>query len=686
VQGPPGTGKTTLILHLCAEALVRNVEPLLVQGMPADELLVIASSNNRAVDNVLDPLALEAAGEAYRLPLGLRAGSRQVLEQVLTGSLKRALVFLLSAEATPAELRNRQLTEALAQFGELRNGLHKLLAPRAALFAREQELGPLERELALLGEPVAAAPDDGVAQLSDALAQPLSAACLTLETRLLVLSRLCEAEASPAQLRAVASQYGRMSKRVIPELEAALQQAGLTHALPLPPTLAPGQDSDALLEAWEEGCERSLALVSGLRAQLLTRAAAHTQRRARERLELRLAELRKMPADEPRDPGQRFDTGESPLALFQAALALREAWAAARASELRPAVELALRSVESERSLRPFFRDEPAHAASLRRLFPIWGSTLLSLGNCFPAEAQGIARVIIDEAGQCHPAHAVSALLRASRALVLGDVHQLTPVFELLPDDDQRVLSAARLRIASSKLEPYRVHTQSFASTQALADAAVLDRLVLVDHFRCQPEIIALSDALCGYGLAVHTQRHSRAREAGFLHYPVCLVDVSGQQEPWGGSYCNRAELELTVRLVDALLRRGIAPAELAIITPYRGQLDLLRSTLRERKVPVERSVELAEGEAWGEAGVALGTVHRFQGGERSIVLFSSVVSERRSLSFLDARPNLLNVAVSRARHHFICIGHGGVLAQGTRTRLLHEAARELRPGDFVSV
>jgi hypothetical protein len=45
----------------------------------------------------------------------------------------------------------------------------------------------------------------------------------------------------------------------------------------------------------------------------------------------------------------------------------------------------------------------------------------------------------------------------------------------------------------------------------ALADRAVSTRLTLVDHFRCQPEIIALSDALCDYGLAVHTPRASRS-------------------------------------------------------------------------------------------------------------------------------------------------------------------------------
>ena len=61
-------------------------------------------------------------------------------------------------------------------------------------------------------------------------------------------------------------------------------------------------------------------------------------------------------------------------------------------------------------------------------------------------------------------------------------------------------------------------------------------------------------------------------------------------------------------------------------------------------------------------------------------MLFSSVVTHPASLGFLNARPNLLNVAISRARHHFICLGHAAVLAQGARTRLLTEHARALTP------
>ena len=128
---------------------------------------------------------------------------------------------------------------------------------------------------------------------------------------------------------------------------------------------------------------------------------------------------------------------------------------------------------------------------------------------------------------------------------------------------------------------------------------------------------------------------------------------------------------------------------DIAVITPYRGQLEQLRRGFSQRSLAIESSPELAEAEGarlGRRRGVALGTVHRFQGGERSIVLFSSVVTHASSLAFLNARPNLLNVAISRAQHHFICLGHAAVLAQGARSRLLVDGVSTLSTAAYRGV
>ena len=258
---------------------------------------------------------------------------------------------------------------------------------------------------------------------------------------------------------------------------------------------------------------------------------------------------------------------------------------------------------------------------------------------------------------------------------------QLAPVVELSPDEEMRLLLSCRLSTPPRLLLPYRIHSDAFISAQTLADRAVQTRLRLVDHFRCQPEIIRVCDALCAYGLTVHTPRADRTQELPFLRHPMMFVDLAGEQERLAGSLCNELELRETLALVMRILRAGVPSTDVAVITPYRGQLERLRRAFAEQRVPTEHSPELTEdapNQPRVSHGVALGTVHRFQGGERSIVLFSSVITRSRGLGFLDTRPNLLNVAISRAQHHFICLGHRAVLAEGTNTRWLVKASQAL--------
>jgi hypothetical protein len=677
VQGPPGTGKTRLILHLCAEALVRQTEALLEGGSRAPvEQLLITSSNNRAVDNVMEPL-----GAVFDLPLALRAGSRQSSEHQLLSQLRRTLAWLKRAASEPALERSALLVREKALFSGQRAAVDAVLAPKRA----ELERAAKRREL--LGELELCAPDASeasVAGLSLPQRQALLLAVVPLEKRLQALSKLTEGEATPLTARALEAHYKRTTKKALPAFTLALAKAQLELDVPLPPRLTARMTVEQQLEAWEDAAELGLSRLGQLR-EMLVRAAssaerAHRASRAR-------AELDALgPEPEPLDG--RVEVPESlSRELFDRAVAAREAWAQAHAEELVVALSAAVRCVDQERSLRPLFRGEPEAARALCQLFAIWGSTLLSLGNSFPADLGGIARVVIDEAGQCHPAHAVSALLRAESALVIGDVHQLSPVIELSADDEERLLRSCRLATPTHLLLPYRVHADATVSSQSLADHAVQLRGRLTDHFRCQPEIISLSDALCDYGLAVHTPRADRSQHAPYLKNPVSLIDLRGEQARLAGSWCNELELEETLTLVESLRHGGVQLEEIAVITPYRGQLERLRRGFLQRHIALESSPELAEGDGsgLGRSGLALGTVHRFQGGERSIVLFSSVVTHPSSLAFLNARPNLLNVAISRAQHHFICLGHAATLARGPRSRLLVEKAKALSTAAYGS-
>lgn len=371
--------------------------------------------------------------------------------------------------------------------------------------------------------------------------------------------------------------------------------------------------------------------------------------------------------------------------LFQSAARLRALWAARNRSNLLNVLNVALRATRTSRSLASVLASQNKGGTWLRRLFPALGSTLLSLGNAFPAEAECIEHVIIDEAGQCHPGYAVSALLRARSALIIGDVNQLEPVIGLSREDERRVVRGLKLSIEPARLEPYRTHDESGTSAQHLADRAVALRPTLTDHFRCQPEIAAICERLCGYGLVVRTPRSSRSHQVPLLAAAVSLVALAGEQERQAGSWSNSVEAGEVVAWVQYLLGSGISADEVGVITPFRGQLERLARELGRVGVPLAEPLRGAEPSNLDlfmapTRGLSLGTVHRFQGGERSIILLSTTVTRPTSLRFLDERVNLVNVAASRARDHLVTIGHEATLLAGRHTRALLADARRIDP------
>jgi superfamily I DNA and/or RNA helicase len=89
----------------------------------------------------------------------------------------------------------------------------------------------------------------------------------------------------------------------------------------------------------------------------------------------------------------------------------------------------------------------------------------------------------------------------------------------------------------------------------------------------------------------------------------------------------------------------------IGIITPFVGQKNSLRYALKNAGFDVDV--------------LKLGTVHALQGAERSIILFSMVYGKGDSGTMFfdkDNKPNMLNVAVSRAKDNFIVFANTEIL------------------------
>ena len=248
-------------------------------------------------------------------------------------------------------------------------------------------------------------------------------------------------------------------------------------------------------------------------------------------------------------------------------------------------------------------------------------------------------RLVIDEAAQALEAACWIALPRASRVVLAGDHRQLPPTIHSA-EAARRGLARTlfeRLADAPGGADTTRMLTQQYrmhAAIMAFSAASFYDG-------RLQAHASVASHLLTDLGDVVTTE---------WTAAPLHFVDTAGagHEETSGddeGSKANPGEAELVVKVVDHLCEAGVAAAEIAVVTPYNAQVQLLRRRLEHHPE------------------IEIGSVDGLQGREKEAVVLSLVRSnESGEVGFL-AEMRRLNVALTRARRHLTVIGDSATLA-----------------------
>ena len=141
------------------------------------------------------------------------------------------------------------------------------------------------------------------------------------------------------------------------------------------------------------------------------------------------------------------------------------------------------------------------------------------------------------------------------------------------------------------------------------------------------------------------------------LCFDICNPEESGQKS-------NSLEALQTAQIVasfaDLCRHNALSPnweKRLGIIVPFRSQIQQLRNALTQLNVPEADTI-------------TIDTVERYQGSQRDIIIFSTVVGAPWQLPILsdpvDTEGELvdrkLNVAITRARQQFILVGNLSLL------------------------
>ena len=128
---------------------------------------------------------------------------------------------------------------------------------------------------------------------------------------------------------------------------------------------------------------------------------------------------------------------------------------------------------------------------------------------------------------------------------------------------------------------------------------------------------------------------------------------TSARESVSGSRITNPAEAILTTQLVTTLIRSGVSPRSIGVITFYRSQLALLRQELK------------AVAGSSASADVEMHTADKFQGRDKEVVVLSCVRSnDGHNIGELLKDWRRVNVAVTRARSKLIIIGSKSTLGQ----------------------
>ena len=250
--------------------------------------------------------------------------------------------------------------------------------------------------------------------------------------------------------------------------------------------------------------------------------------------------------------------------------------------------------------------------------FPVVLSTTFSARTSLPKAE--FDYVIMDEASQVSPETGVLSLMCAKNAVIVGDVKQLPNV---VTDEDRRKLEAVFNRFNINK--GYDCSNNSFL--QSVIDVIPsVPQTLLREHYRCAPAIINFcNQKFYNDNLIVMTKSDGEEK-------PVTAVKtVVGNHSR---DHVNQREIDV---ICNEIIPQLTCPNdEIGIIAPYNMQVDAMRQALANR-------IEVA-------------TVHKFQGREKDVIIMSVV--DDLITEFADD-PNLLNVAVSRAKKRFVLVVSG---------------------------
>ncbi|KAK2742940.1 hypothetical protein FQN57_005070 [Myotisia sp. PD_48] len=304
------------------------------------------------------------------------------------------------------------------------------------------------------------------------------------------------------------------------------------------------------------------------------------------------------------------------------------------------------------------FAERDASTIKSKRIIACTTNGAAKYSQAVQTAAPGI--VLVEEAGEILEAHILTSLgPHTEQLIMIGDHKQLRPKcsYELSVEQGD-----------------------GFDLNRSLFERLVLrgfPHVTLTKQHRMRPEISSMIRCLTYPDLIDAESTKNRGSLRGFCdsvifvnhtHPEVVLRSSWELKDGKTSSKQNDFESQMILKCVRYLAQQGYGSDKLVVITPYLGQLKLLRDQLSKQNDPILNDLDKFDLIRAGlltdisskatKPSLRISTIDNYQGEEADIVLVSMTRSnESCDIGFM-AAPERLNVLLSRARDGLIMIGN----------------------------
>lgn len=274
-------------------------------------------------------------------------------------------------------------------------------------------------------------------------------------------------------------------------------------------------------------------------------------------------------------------------------------------------------------------KDYKKYFDEFTKRYPIIYSTTHAIRNC-TGENYLYDCVIIDESSQVDLISATIAFSVAQKVVLVGDEKQLPHVVK------SQSLPMLNSIFARYNLDACFDYAKNSILNCVLRKEKGVVSTLLNEHYRCDPQIIDFCNKRFYNGELVVRTPHEKGNG-------VTIISHGSHFER------NRAN-EREVDIIEKEIIEQLQTEEVGIIAPYNNQIDLLKSRFEKYKCVVD-------------------TIHKFQGKEKDYIIMSTVANnikfyeDEEKIDFLN-NPNLINVAISRAKKRLYILASEEVLNQ----------------------